>query len=235
MENKFNELFGIDVSGWTEIVETGRASFTYLSWAVAWKLLKEKCPDANYKVFLNDSGLPFFDHECGALCRTSVTVSGETLEMWLPVMNSSNVALRKEPVKIKKRQKNGQEYEQEISAYTMFDINTTIMRCLAKNIAMFGLGLSLYIGEDIEPISLPSTLKKLESAKDDESLKKEFLAAIGKYKNPEIKDIINSKKDELKKKFSGKKEETGAKLYSLPETEKNIEVKPYTGTFNFDA
>ena len=32
---------------------------------------------------------------------------------------------------------------------SMFDINKTIMRCLVKNIAMFGLGLYIYAGEDL--------------------------------------------------------------------------------------
>ena len=31
----------------------------------------------------------------------------------------------------------------------MFDINKTIMRCLVKNLSMFGLGLYIYAGEDI--------------------------------------------------------------------------------------
>ena len=31
----------------------------------------------------------------------------------------------------------------------MMDINKTIMRCLVKNLAMFGLGLYIYAGEDL--------------------------------------------------------------------------------------
>jgi hypothetical protein len=31
----------------------------------------------------------------------------------------------------------------------MFDINKTIMRCLVKNLAMFGLGIYIYSGEDL--------------------------------------------------------------------------------------
>ena len=31
----------------------------------------------------------------------------------------------------------------------MFDINKTLMRCLVKNLAMFGLGLYIYAGEDL--------------------------------------------------------------------------------------
>lgn len=45
----------------------------------------------------------------------------------------------------------------------MFDINTAIMRCLVKNIAMFGLGLYIYSGEDLPP-ELPKTLTKAQVA-----------------------------------------------------------------------
>ena len=43
----------------------------------------------------------------------------------------------------------GNYIEKEVEVATMFDINKTIMRCLVKNIAMFGLGLYIYSGEDL--------------------------------------------------------------------------------------
>ena len=46
---------------------------------------------------------------------------------------------------------------------TMFDINTTIMRCLVKNLAMFGLGLYIYAGED-----LPNDEKRQQEDKEKE-------------------------------------------------------------------
>ena len=42
--------------------------------------------------------------------------------------------------------KNG---EKSVEGISMFDINKTIMRCLVKNLAMFGLGLYIYSGEDL--------------------------------------------------------------------------------------
>jgi len=39
--------------------------------------------------------------------------------------------------------------EKTVEAATMFDINTAIMRCLTKNLALFGLGLYIYAGEDL--------------------------------------------------------------------------------------
>jgi len=50
----------------------------------------------------------------------------------------------------------------------MFDINKTIMRCLVKNIAMFGLGLYIYEGED-----LPQEEEVLSQSKETNSSFKE--------------------------------------------------------------
>ena len=65
--------------------------------------------------------------------------------MWLPVMDSYNNAMRFEPYNAVKL--NGQT--QRVNAATMWDVNKTAMRCLTKNLAMFGLGLYIYAGEDL--------------------------------------------------------------------------------------
>ena len=39
--------------------------------------------------------------------------------------------------------------ERTVDAASMFDVNKAIMRCLVKNLAMFGLGLYVYAGEDL--------------------------------------------------------------------------------------
>jgi hypothetical protein len=41
------------------------------------------------------------------------------------------------------------KYGKTVDAATTFDINKTIMRCLVKNLAMFGLGIYIYAGEDV--------------------------------------------------------------------------------------
>ena len=53
--------------------------------------------------------------------------------------------------------KQGTAEKKTVEAASMFDINKTIMRCLVKNIAMFGLGLYIYAGEDL-PEALPEKL-----------------------------------------------------------------------------
>ena len=64
--------------------------------------------------------------------------------MWLPVMDSKNKAMKDTPYEYKTRFGN-----KSVEQASMFDVNTAIMRCLVKNIAMFGLGLYIYAGEDL--------------------------------------------------------------------------------------
>jgi len=65
-------------------------------------------------------------------------------------MNSSNRAMKLEPYNYSVwDKKSNRQIERTCEAANMFDINKTIMRCLVKNLALFGLGLKLYQGEDI--------------------------------------------------------------------------------------
>lgn len=79
---------------------------------------------------------------------TSVTIEDLTHTMWLPVMDSANKAMQSKPYNYDTRFKK----DIPVEAATMFDINKTIMRCLVKNLAMFGLGLYIYSGEDLPEI-----------------------------------------------------------------------------------
>jgi hypothetical protein len=59
--------------------------------------------------------------------------------------------------------------EKTVEAATMFDINKTLMRCLVKNLAMFGLGLYIYAGEDLpeaEPTPAPAPVKPASDLED---------------------------------------------------------------------
>lgn len=154
MENKeqalFSKLYAIDVNDYTETKKNGSVELTYLSWAWAWKCFKEQCPDADYEI-KHWEGKPYiYDENLGYMVETSVTTGGETKTMWLPVMNGANKAMKSKPYTytVKNYKTNAQE-EKTVEAATMFDINTAIMRCLVKNIGMFGLGLYIYAGEDV--------------------------------------------------------------------------------------
>ena len=141
----FEKLYSIDVSGKTE--KKGR--LTYLSWAWAWAEFKKIHTNATYEIKKFDN-LPYvFDKATGYMVFTSVTVGELTHDMWLPVMDSYNHAMK--DVDYAFKDKYGKQ--KTVQAATMFDINKTIMRCLTKNLAMFGLGLYIYAGEDLpEPL-----------------------------------------------------------------------------------
>lgn len=117
---------------------------SYLSWAWAWAETIKACPTASYEIErFGEERLPYQKTPEGYMVWTKVTIEGITKEMWLPVMDSHNLAMKSEPYS--KKTRNG---EIQIAVATMTDINKTIMRCLVKNLAMFGLGLSLYTKGD---------------------------------------------------------------------------------------
>lgn len=140
----FATLNAINVNDHTEVKDNGQAKLTYLSWVWAWQQVKQNYPDANYEVKHWDGKPYLYDESLGYMCETSVTIQGETMSMWLPVMNGANKAMKATAWSYKSRK--GDAWVQPA---TMFDINTTIMRCLVKNLAMFGLGLYIYAGEDL--------------------------------------------------------------------------------------
>jgi hypothetical protein len=146
----FETLSAINVNDKVEKKNT----LTYLSWAWAWGVVKEEFPDANYKVVDYD-GYPYlFDIDLGYMVSTEVTIEGQTIPMHLPVMDNSNKAMKNHSYEYKTRYG-----VKDVEKASMFDINSAIMRCLVKNLAMFGLGHYIYAGED-----LPSQEQK-EAAK----------------------------------------------------------------------
>lgn len=138
----FATLNAINCNDHTE----NKNGLTYLSWCYAWAEVKKKYPNATYSIYRNaQTNLPYdYDANTGYMCYTSVTINDLTHTMWLPVMDSANHAMKAEPYTIKTKYK-----EIPVDAATMFDVNKTIMRCLTKNLAMFGLGLYIYAGEDL--------------------------------------------------------------------------------------
>lgn len=154
----FNEFRKMNVTGHSD----DKNGLKYLSWSKAWEIFKEKCPDATYEIVKNEKGLPYFESDLGIMVYTRVTVEGLTHEMWLTVMDGANRALKITPQTYKKFNKKTQKEEEVIiPAATMCDINKTVMRCLTKNLAMFGVGLHLYEGEDIP------MLEKEEMAREE--------------------------------------------------------------------
>lgn len=149
----FNELFALNVNDKTE----NRNGLTYLSWSWALAEVMKRFPDMTYEIWRDEQGRPYIaDEDLGYMVFTSVTIGGITKKMWLPVMDSNNKAMKKEPYTVKTKYKTI-----NVASATMFDVNKAIMRCLTKNLAMFGLGLYIYSGED-----LPEDEKETMSAKE---------------------------------------------------------------------
>ena len=140
MSDVFKTLNAINVNDHTE----EKNGLTYLSWAWGWAELKKVYPDATYKIRQFDGKPYLYDENLGYLVMTEMTVDGITHEMWLPVMDNKNKAMKDREYTVKTG-----KYESTVQPATMFDINTAIMRCLVKNIAMFGLGLYIYAAEDL--------------------------------------------------------------------------------------
>ena len=133
-------LSSINCSEFTE----KKNGLTYLSWAHAWGYTKKNFPSANYEITMWDGKPYLYDEALGYLVQTTVSIDGEKISMQLPVMDGANKAQKAQ--KYTYKTKYG---EKEVEAATMFDINTAIMRCLTKNLAMFGLGHYIYAGEDM--------------------------------------------------------------------------------------
>ena len=117
---------------------------TYLSWSWAWGIVKENFADAKYEVH-EYNGKPYlYDEDLGYMVKTSVTINGDTIPMHLPVMDGANKAMKNQIYFYKTKYG-----EKSVEQASMFDVNKTIMRCLTKNLAMFGLGHYIYAGEDL--------------------------------------------------------------------------------------
>lgn len=184
----FEKLNSINVNDHTE----EKNGLTYLSWAWAWTKVKAAYPDASYEIIKFD-GKPWLESDEGYMVFTKVTILSETLEMWLPVMDPHKKSMKREPYRVTQYNK----YKRKEETYTVpacstFDINTAIMRCLTKNLGMFGLGLYIYAGEDI-----PEDEQLQESTKAKDTKEKQLKADSEKGRKPhdqnEELDIVPTK------------------------------------------
>jgi hypothetical protein len=153
-KSTFRTLAALNVKDRVE--KKGR--FDYLSWAYAWAMIKDQYPDANRKVYESEhTGLNYFTDGNTGYVKVGVTINDIEHVDYLPIMNHSNQSL-------------------SIDKITSFAVNKTIQRSTVKAIAMHGLGLSLWAGEDLVGISEEApavkatkkpTLKKTSEKWDD--------------------------------------------------------------------
>lgn len=125
-----SDLLSINVNKHTE----KKNGLTYLSWAWAWAQVLMVDPKARYDVgfFASpdnpDMTVPYMDIGNSCFVWVTVTIFDKPLMVQLPVLDFRNKPIAKP---------------------NAFDINTSIMRCLVKGVAMHGLGLYIYAGEDL--------------------------------------------------------------------------------------
>ena len=124
-KNYFTELDTADV---THHVEK-KGNYSYLSWADAVRELKRRHPEATWIIHeYGEDKFPYVKTECGFFVKVTVTIDGIDATQIHPVLDNQN---------------------KTINAPNAFQINTSIQRCLAKAIALHGLGIHLYAGEDL--------------------------------------------------------------------------------------
>jgi hypothetical protein len=168
-----------------------KSNLTYLSWAWAWAEVKKAYPSARYNVIgdPNTNKPYFYDENLGYMVMTSVTIDDQTLEMWLPVMDGANQAMKSESYEYTTRYG-----VKTVEAASMFDINKTLMRCLTKNLAMFGLGLYIYAGEDLPEATETKVVAK---PKKTAAAKKEVAATelkVGDENWPNVEKYVLANK-----------------------------------------
>lgn len=124
-----------------------KGRFAYLSWPWAVDALLERYPKATWEVKKSKDEEPYLVTASGMFfVEVSVTVQGITRSHIHPVLDNSNKPI-KEP--------------------NAFQINTSIMRCLVKAIALHGLGLYIYAGEDLPPAPGAKRGKRAPKPLDD--------------------------------------------------------------------
>ena len=121
------ELLDVNVSEHTE----KKGGLTYLSWAWAWAAVLRHDPLATWVVHIygpEGSQQPCMWIGETAMVHTTVTIKGTRRDCMLPVMDNRNNAVKNPDAR---------------------KISDAIMRCMTKAVAMHGLGLYIYAGEDL--------------------------------------------------------------------------------------
>ena len=119
-----------------------KGGLDYLSWSNAWDMLKKEHPTAQRIVYESQqNGLNYFTDGKSAYVKVGIIVKDIEHIDYLPVMDFRNKSI-------------------SLDKITSMDVNKAIQRATAKAIAMHGLGLSLWTGEDIP--SEPTPTKELE-------------------------------------------------------------------------
>lgn len=158
-----NKLLALDVSRYVE----KKNNLTYLSWAHAWAEALKADPSATFHVDTfqraDATTVPYMEVNGTGMVWVRVTIFGKEMSCFLPVMDHRN---------------------KPIPNPDAFQVNTAIMRCMTKALALHGLGLHIYAGED-----LPMAVAEEEPKSDQSEGPKEDKpdpAAVSERANAEL-------------------------------------------------
>lgn len=175
----FNTLYAIDTRDRSVQKDTGKTKLSYLPWATVYSEASKYFNQVDYeflrqtveieeteavtvdekttitKVKKYKKEFPFFDTERGLEVRTRVTINGITKEMSLPVYDTSYKCMGNEPYTYSTKYG-----DKTVPAARFDDIYKSILRCFAKNISMFGVGINLWTKEETSEIVM--NIEKLQ-------------------------------------------------------------------------
>ena len=159
-----------------------KGNLSYLSWAWAVDTLLQNDPQAHWEF----AEPKYFGETVMVFC--TVHAMGKSMTMHLPVMDNKNQSV-KNPDSRK--------------------ISDAMMRCLAKCIACFGIGLYVYAGEDVpdvepEPIDTEPMLNAIMQAASLDELKTVYFGVVKQTKgNQEVMRKMEAAKDARKNELMG--------------------------------
>ena len=157
-----------------------KVQLTYLSWT--WAVDKLLLQDENATWEFPEP--KYFGESVMVFCN--VTALGKTMKMQLPVMDNRNNAIANPDAR---------------------KISDATMRCLAKCIACFGIGLYIFAGEDLPQVEFDATplVDKIKTATTMSELQEYFTASLSACgKNKEAQAVVIATKDSMKAKLGSK-------------------------------
>ena len=202
----FETLSAVDVSKHVEVIKMKKGpALSYVSWSWAWNFVKSIYPDTPtpkftkykemalttvqepYKVKygnqeytkyrtvvkraeLIDREVPYLTTMTGTMVECTITIEGEPYTESLYVMDNNNNA---------------------VINPTMKEINKTQKRCLVKALALAGLGLSIYAGEDLPMADINEADKEqAEQRKEQVNQQRKMSALEAEYRRL-MMELIN--------------------------------------------
>lgn len=201
----FETLSAVDVSKHVEVIKMKKGpALSYVSWSWAWNFVKSIYPDTPtpkftkykemalttvqepYKVKYGDKEytkyrtvvkhaemidreVPYLTTMTGTMVECTITIEGEPYTESLYVMDNNNNA---------------------VINPTMKEINKTQKRCLVKALALAGLGLSIYAGEDLPMADINEADKEQAAQRKEQNQQRKMNALQDEYRRL-MMELIN--------------------------------------------